>query len=64
MPHGAQEALRQSAFPDGGHEGQVLTLDEFIAGYCLPDMTHGSIDVEIDPISRSVDCDVQSTRCG
>lgn len=54
MPHGAQEALRQSLFPDGGHEGQVLTLDEFIAGYCLPDMTQGAIDVDVDPVGRSV----------
>jgi predicted amidohydrolase YtcJ len=54
MPHGVQEGLRQSLFPDGGYESQVLTLDEFIAGYCLPDMTLGSIDVEIDPVSRSV----------
>jgi predicted amidohydrolase YtcJ len=54
MPHGVQEALRQSLFPDGGYDGQVLTLDEFIAGYCCSDITHGSIDVEIDPIRRSV----------
>jgi len=47
MPHGVQEALRQSLIPDGGYAGQVLTLDEFIAGYCLPDMTQGSIDVEV-----------------
>jgi predicted amidohydrolase YtcJ len=59
MPHGAQEALRQSLFPDGGYEGQVLTPDEFIAGYCLSDMTHGSIDIEVDPIRRSVRCDVR-----
>jgi predicted amidohydrolase YtcJ len=59
MPHGAQEALRQSLFPDGGHDGQVLTLEEFIAGYCLSDMTHGSIDIEVDPIRRSVRCDVR-----
>lgn len=56
MPHGVQEALRQSLFPDGGHEGQILTLDEFIAGYCLPDMTHGSIEIDIDPLTRSVHC--------
>ena len=54
MPHGVQPALRQSLFPDGGYESQVLTLDEFIAGYCLPDMTHGSIEIEVDPIKRSV----------
>src|SRR5688572_10553606 len=58
MPHGAQEALRQSLFPQGGHDDQVLTLDEFIAGYCLPDMTHGSIDVEVDSTGRSVSCHV------
>lgn len=54
MPHGAQEALRQSLFPDGGHEGQVLTLDEFIAGYCLSDMTQGSIDVDVDLAGRQM----------
>ncbi len=52
MPHGVEEALRQSLFPDGGYEGQVLTLDEFIAGYCLPDLTEGSIDLEIDSQAR------------
>lgn len=57
MPHGVQEALRQSLFSEGGHESQVLTLDEFIAGYCLPDMTQGSIDVEVDTVSRSVRCE-------
>jgi len=54
MPHGAQPALQQSLFPDGKHEGQVLTLDEFVAGYCYPDMTHGSIDVETDAAGRVV----------
>jgi predicted amidohydrolase YtcJ len=56
MPHGAQGALRQSLFPDGRHEGQVLALDEFIAGYCLPDMTHGSIEVDVDARARVVAC--------
>ena len=59
MPHGVQEALRQSLFPDGGYEGQVLTLDEFIAGYCCSDMSQGSIEIEADPLSRSVKCDVK-----
>ncbi|HUR21054.1 MAG TPA: amidohydrolase family protein [Vicinamibacterales bacterium] len=54
MPHGVQEALRQSLFPDGGYEGQVLAIDEFIAGYCHSETTHGSIEIEIDPINRSV----------
>jgi predicted amidohydrolase YtcJ len=47
MPHGVHEALRQSLIPDGGHKGQILTLDEFVAGYCLPDMAHGSVEVEV-----------------
>ena len=58
MPHGAQEALRQSLFPEGGHAGQMLTLEEFVAGYCLPDTTHGSIEVDVDPASRVVRCAV------
>ncbi len=59
MPHGAQPALRQSLFPDGGYDGQVLTLDEFIAGYCHLDLAHGSIDVDVDDGRRSVKCQVQ-----
>ena len=56
MPHGAPEALRQSLFPDGGHAGQVLTIDEFVAGYCLPDETQGALDVVIDWARRTVEC--------
>ena len=48
MPHGAHEALRQSLFPQGGHADQILTLDEFVAGYCLPATTHGHLDVSIE----------------
>lgn len=48
MPHGAHEALRQSLFPEGGHADQILTLDEFVAGYCLPATTHGHLDVSIE----------------
>lgn len=64
MPHGAQEALRQSLFPDGGHEDQVLTLDEFIAGYCCSDMSHGSLDVDIDHVNRSVRCSATRQSTG
>lgn len=60
MPHGAQEALRQSLFPEGGHKGQVLTLDEFVAGYCLPDESAGALDVVIDEAGRTVECRVQT----
>jgi predicted amidohydrolase YtcJ len=54
MPHGAEEALRQSLFPDGGYRDQVLTLDEFVAGYCLADIDVGAIDVEVDEGGRTV----------
>jgi predicted amidohydrolase YtcJ len=64
MPHGAQEALRQALFPDGGHEDQVLTLDEFIAGYCCSDMSHGSLDVDIDHVNRSVRCSATRQSTG
>jgi predicted amidohydrolase YtcJ len=60
MPHGAQDALRQSLFP--GHDGQVLTIDEFAAGYCLPDTAAGAIDVAIDSARRSVTCTVARER--
>ena len=56
MPHGAQEALRQSLFPDGGYDSQTLTMDEFIAGYCLSDMTEGAIEVEVNARRRTVRC--------
>src|ERR1041385_8521256 len=46
MPHGVHEALRQSLFPR--HDGQRLTMDEFVAGYCLPDLGAGRIDVDVD----------------
>ena len=65
MPHGAPEALRQSLFPEGGHDGQVLMLDEFVAGYCHADTTHGSIEVEIDQSVGSfstVSCSTSSSR--
>ena len=55
MPHGAATALQTSLFPPV--PGQRLTLDEFVAGYCLPwgDLSHGSIDVMIDEERRSVE---------
>jgi predicted amidohydrolase YtcJ len=62
MPHGMQEALRQSLFPEGGHNGQVLTLDEFVAGYCCAEMTAGSLEVEIDPAGRKVRCVVSDPK--
>jgi len=46
MPHGVQYALESALFPP--YEGQRLTLDEFVAGYCMPDETHGHIEVLVD----------------
>ena len=46
MPHGVQYALESALFPP--YEGQRLTLDEFVAAYCLPDETYGHIEVLVD----------------
>lgn len=46
MPHGVEAALQMSLFPP--YPQQRLTLDEFIAGYCMPDKSYGQIDLEID----------------
>lgn len=54
MPHGVAEGLRQALFPP--LESQVLTVDEFVAGYCLPASDAGHIEVRIDPESRQVRC--------
>jgi hypothetical protein len=40
----------------------VLTIDEFAAGYCLPDTAAGAIDVAIDSARRSVTCTVARER--
>lgn len=52
MPHGFREGLKQSLFPP--NDEQRLSLEEFAAGYCLPDETAGHIDVEIDHASGQV----------
>lgn len=46
MPQGAQAALQCALFPP--FPQQRLTLDEFIAAYCMPDKTYGQINLEID----------------
>ncbi|MCP5108028.1 MAG: amidohydrolase family protein [bacterium] len=46
MPQGAEEALHSSLFPP--FPQQRLTLDEFIAGYGMPDKSYGQVEVEID----------------
>ena len=46
MPQGAEAALKAALFPP--FPGQRLTLEEFTAGYCMPDNSYGSIELEID----------------
>lgn len=56
MPHGAKEALQRSLFPP--YEGQRLTLDEFVSGYCMDDLASGMIEVTIagNEINLNIDC--------
>jgi predicted amidohydrolase YtcJ len=56
MPHGALHALECALFPP--LPGQRLSLPEFVAGYCMPDFTHGFIDITIDPEERKIDAQV------
>ncbi len=62
MPHGVREALRQSLFPP--FPSQTLTLDEFVAGYCVPAGAPGAIDVLIDDENRTVHCAVEAGEWG
>jgi predicted amidohydrolase YtcJ len=52
MPHGARFALESALFPP--FPGQVLIIDEFVAGYCMPDFANGFIDIAIHEEERSV----------
>lgn len=60
MPHGVREGLRQALFPP--HAGQVLTVGEFAAGYCLPPGGDGSVEVRIVRDRREVACRVVPQR--
>jgi predicted amidohydrolase YtcJ len=52
MPHGVQHALESALFPP--YPGQAVTLDEFVAGYCMPDLANGFVDVTIDCEHRKI----------
>lgn len=56
MPHGVRTALESALFPP--HPGQKLTLDEFIAGYCMPDFRNGYIDISVDSMAGKVETEV------
>lgn len=53
MPHGARQALRAALFPP--MKGQRLTLAEFMAGYCMPDTSTGSIEFSSDDLPGNPD---------
>jgi predicted amidohydrolase YtcJ len=46
MPHGAKYALQQSLFP--AFTNQRLSLDEFVAGYCVSDDSIATIEVNVE----------------
>lgn len=52
MPHGIESAINQALFPS--RDSQQLSIDEFVAGYCLNDQSPGAIDLEIDEDLRLV----------
>ncbi len=56
MPHGIRTALKSALFPP--FDSQRLTLDEFIAGYCMPDFCNGHIDLSIDYGEKKVEAEV------
>ncbi len=60
MPHGARFALENALFPP--YPAQELRLDEFVAGYCMPDQEDGFIDLEIDDDRRQLRVEVTLSK--
>lgn len=56
MPTGVFGSLAQSLFPPA--PGQKLTLDEYVAGYCVDNFDKGYIEAEIDNKHEKVDIKV------
>ena len=52
MPHGIKYAMEMALFPPV--PGQRLSLDEFIAGYCMETEEQGFIDLQIDETKQTV----------
>ncbi len=52
MPHGVKYALEMALFPPV--PSQRLTLEEFIAGYCMDTQENGYIDIKVDEDKRTV----------
>lgn len=57
MPHSISEVLECALFPP--FPSQVLTLDEFVGGYCLPDKKRGYIEVTVDEEKKRVSTEVK-----
>jgi predicted amidohydrolase YtcJ len=62
MPHGVLPALKSALLPP--FDSQRLTLEEFVAGYCMSDVLNGHIDVSIDYEGRVVETEVVLTGKG
>lgn len=60
MPHGAQAALEAALFPPV--PAQRLSVEEFRAGYCLPDEGAGRLEVAADARRRTVSVRVRLAR--
>ena len=60
MPHGAGYALESALFPP--YPGQRLELEEFVAGYCMPDMDNGFIEVAIDYADKKIATEINLSR--
>ncbi len=52
MPHGINYALEMSLFPPV--PGQRLSIEEFIAGYCMDTMENGYINISVDDAKQAV----------
>jgi len=46
IPHGIEYGLTMSLFPP--FQSQKLSIDEFVAGYCMKDTSQGYIDIKIN----------------
>lgn len=62
MPHGAAPALQAALFPSC--PGQRLTIEEFRAGYCLPNTDAGWLDVNVDGAKRKVSVKIGGPAAG
>ncbi|MDD2385831.1 MAG: amidohydrolase family protein [Bacteroidales bacterium] len=52
MPTGIEGCIQQSIFPPISE--QKLSLDEFVAAYCIDNTNHGHIEIEIDQLKKKV----------